>query len=292
MPFLSETEYCAYSHYSAMLERTRSDWLIAMYESYWDDSGTDSSCPLAIAACYVSRKTGWDRFTDAMYRIGREEGFETFHMVDFASKAEPFDGWDEPKRERVFQRVARAINENKLAGFGVAIPKDVFDRVVPTLPERLRSKCGKHHYTFAVKVLLVLIARWRAESGIKLPMRYVFDQMGKGKGEIMAVWDKKNLRDQNALEKLGLEPDGYSFESKTKFKPLQAADVLAWQMNWHMRNVIALDKHCADDCHPHFRILRLDQEMRLGFMTEGNFMTTIEKELEAMEESGEMQTKT
>ncbi len=63
-------------------------------------------------------------------------------------------------------------------------------------------------------------------------------------------------------------------------------------MNWHMRNVIALDKHCADDCHPHFRILRLDQEMRLGFMTEGNFMTTIEKELEAMEESGEMQTKT
>jgi hypothetical protein len=277
-------------HYSAMPERTRTDWLIGMYESYWDDSGTDSSCPLAIAACYVSRKSGWDRFTDAMFRIGREEGFEAFHMADFASGAEPFNDWDQPKKKRVFQRIAIAINENKLAGFGLAIPKEVLDRVVPTLPERIRAKCGKHHYTFAVKATLTMIAKWRAESEIRLPMQYVFDRMGKGKGEIMEIFDKKNLRDWDALGKLGMEPEGYSFQDKAEFKPLQAADVLAWQTNWHMRNVIALGKHCADDCHPHFKVLRLDQTMRLGFMTEENFMITIENELRAMEKNSEAQS--
>jgi len=222
-----------------------------------------------------------------MFRIGREEGFETFHMADFASGAKPFDGWDQYKKERVFQRIARAINENKLAGFGVAIPKNVFDRVVPTLPEKIRKKCGKHHYTFAVKATLSMIAKWRAESEMRLPMQYVFDRMGKGRGEIMEIFDRKNLRDWDSTAKLGIEPKGYSFLNKAEFKPLQSADVLAWQMNWHMRNVIALGRHCADDCHPHFKALRLDQEMRLGFMTEENFMVTIGNELRAMEKNGE-----
>jgi hypothetical protein len=285
MALVSENGYCAYSHFSAMLERTGHDWLIGMYESYWDDSGTDSSCPLAIAACYVSRKNGWDRFTDDLYRIGREEGFETFHMADFAAGAKPFDGWNEEKKSAVFRRLANAINANKQMGFGVAIPKEVFDRVVPTLPEPLRIKYGKHHYTFAVKVLLTLIGRWRVASLIKLPMRYVFDRMGKGKGEIMSIWDNDNLRGWDALGKLGMEPKGYSFEDKAEFKPLQAADVLAWQLNWHMRKVILAGRRDEEDCHPNFRLLRLDQGLELSFMTEENFMNTIKPDLVRLEKS-------
>ena len=41
------------------------------------------------------------------------------------------------------------------------------------------------------------------------------------------------------LKWYGIEKhDGYSFEDKANFKPLQGADILAWQQNSHMRNVI------------------------------------------------------
>jgi hypothetical protein len=258
-----------------------------MYESYWDDSGTDSNSPLAIAACYISRKSGWEQFTDSMFRIGREEGFETFHMADFASGAKPFDGWDGDKKRRVFRRVATAINQNKLAGFGVAIPKAVFDSVMPSQPAPVKAKCGKYHFTFAVKATLSVVARWREQSQIRLPMRYVFDRMGKGKGEIMDIFHAENLQDWDAIHKLGMEAGGVEFEDKSRLKPLQAADVLAWQMNWHMKNVIALGKHSADDCHPNFKLLRLHQTMELAFMTKENFINTIENELKALQRTNE-----
>src|SRR5260370_119087 len=86
-----------------------------------------------------------------------------------------------------------------------------------------------------------------------------------------------------ALERSGIDPQGFSFENKELFLPLQAADILAWQMNWHMRNVIGSQKHDVEDCHINFKVLRLDQHMRLAFMTEANFMNTIQRELEKLD---------
>jgi len=45
-------------------------------------------------------------------------------------------------------------------------------------------------------------------------------------------------------------------------------------------------KDDKEDCHPNFEILRRDQEMRLGFMTEVNFLNTMKRELEALERKG------
>jgi hypothetical protein len=262
-----------------------------MYEMYTDDSGTHAEHPLAIAACYISTKRGWRQFVDGFDSIRISEGFDEFHMADFVAKQEfgikPYCEWDGTKRERVYRRIVKVVNDNKRVGLGIGVPKEVFDKVVPTLPEPLRKKCGTNHYAFAVKVLMTMVAKWRLESAITLPMKYVFDRMGKGKGEIEAIW--KNVEDsewEGMLKKLGLEPEGYSFENKKLFKPLQAADILAYQMNWHLRNVILADKHDVRDCHFNFAILRHNQEMHLGFMTEENFKNTLDRELEIMQQRG------
>jgi hypothetical protein len=254
-----------------------------MFEVYFDDSGTDSQSPLAIAACYISTKRGWNEFTEAWKRIGSQEGFDTFHMADFAAKSKPFDTWDGDKRKRVYNRLAKTINDNKWVGFGIAIPKDVFDRVVPSLPEPVRTKCGKHHFTFVVKAVLTMIVAWRVEFGIKSPMNYIFDRMAKGRGEIKKIWDDIDHYENQLLERLGIEPHGFSFQNKECFHPLQAADILAWQMNWHVRNVIGSQAQDVEDCHANFRTLRLNQHMRLAFMTEANFMSTIQKELDKLD---------
>jgi Protein of unknown function (DUF3800) len=257
-----------------------------MFEAYFDDSGTDSNSPLAIAACYVSSKRGWDAFVEEWNLARYEEDFDVFHMADFAAPRElgkkPFCDWGSDKKKRVYNRLAKIINENKRIGCGIAIPKDVFDRLVPPLPESLRAEFGTQHYTCAVKTILWEIVKWRHSLGITLPIRYIFDRMGQGRGEIIAIWD--DVQRGHWKEKtLGMEPEGYAFENKAKFKPLQAADILAWQMNWHVRNVINAGKHDVDDAHPNFRILRLDQQMNLGFFTEENFLKTIEIKRRALQ---------
>jgi hypothetical protein len=257
-----------------------------MFEAYFDDSGTDSSSSIAIAACYVSTKRGWETFVKEWNIARYEEDFDVFHMADFAAKPDlgkkPFCDWNLEKKERVYKRLATIINENKRIGCGIAVPKDVFDRLVPSLPEKLREQFGTHHYTFAVKAVIALIGEWRLELGITLPVQYVFDRMGKGRGEIGALWD--NVHEEKWMgEIFGMECNGFSFHNKADLKPLQAADVLAWQMNWHMRNVINIGKHDVEDAHFHFRLLRSDQEMKLGFLTEGNFRNTIEIKRRALE---------
>lgn len=281
---MAHDEYCAYSHLSAMLDRTGVDWILGMYEAYWDDSGTDSSSQTVVAACYVSTQNGWNAFVRQWDQAREEEDFDYFHMADFAARKElgikPYCDWDATKRSRVYRRLAGIINENKWVGFGIAIPRDVFEREVPKLPEPIRKKCGKHVFTFAFKSVLKVIENWRKDYSITAPMRYVFDQMGKGIGEVKEVWDKETIDRYGLFERLGLEPEsaqGISFEDKRYFKPLQAADILACQQRNHLCKVILAGKDDVEDCHPHFRMLRLDQHMRLG--TEENFLATIRREM-------------
>ena len=258
------------SHFAEMLGRTKTEWLIAMFEVYFDDSGTDSQSDIAIAACYVSTKRAWGRFVNAWDRVRHEEGFDVFHMAEFRApreqRHEPFCDWDDDKKDRVYWRLANIINENKRIGIAVALPKEVYDQKVP---ERIRRSHGEDHYAFAVIKCLFLLAKWRDASLITLPTEIVFDWEEPGskkRSEISRILDSL---DDSIAKRFGMEYQGYSFHRRSDFKPLQAADILAWQMNRHMRKIYpGPDREEA--AHEGFRILREDQEMDLGFLTPKN----------------------
>jgi hypothetical protein len=67
---------------------------------------------------------------------------------------------------------------------------------------------------------------------------------------------------------LAWPPGGYSFQHKECFKPLQAADILAWQMRSSMDKIFPLGADHPELCHRGFRVLRAGQEMDLGFFTD------------------------
>jgi Protein of unknown function (DUF3800) len=277
-------EYSSYRHFASDLERTDPKCLIIMFTAYFDDSGTDGNSEIAVAACYVSTKTGWDNFVTGWGHARVQEGFDTFHMADFVAppeqRHEPFCDWDKLKKDHVYQRLAKIINENKRAGFAIAIHKELWNKT----PEKIRRHFGTEHYAFAVRVCLMQIAKWRKQSLISLPIRYVFDwEMNKNqkRKEISTTFDiLSNPENEDLAEIYGIEPCGFSFEHKEKFKPLQAADILAWQMRSHMRKVWEYGRDDESLCHPSFRLLRLDQNMELGFMTGqqiNNFVGKVEE---------------
>jgi hypothetical protein len=238
-----------------------------MFEVYFDDSGTDPQSDIAIAACYVSTIRGWKDFVNEWDMASSEEGFPFFHMAHFTAPPKqghkPFCDWDNTKKKRIYERLAQIINANKRIGIAAAIPKRVYDQA----SDLVRDKWGREHYTFAVRVCLMRLAEWREKSLISLPMQYFFDwemQRSTKRKEISGIWE--NMLDAWA-DKIGTNKEGYSFEHKEYFKPLQAADILAWQMNNHIRKILPFGEDRLELAHPGFTLLRKDQEVDLVFFT-------------------------
>jgi hypothetical protein len=252
-----------------------------MFTAFFDDSGTDGNSRIAIAACYLSTKRGWDDFVRQWDDARYEEGFDAFHMSEFIAPREhghqPFCEWDNAKKSHVYGRLAKIINENKRVGIACAVPKEPYDRIVP---ERMRQYYGREHYSFAVRMCMMRILDWREKSLISLPTRYTFDwemHAAQKRKEISLIFDTIH---KDVGKKFGIEPGAYSFEHKEVFKPLQAADVLAWQMRSHMDKIFPLGADKPELCHPGFRLLRQDQHMDLGFFTEEQLQSFVKQQEE------------
>jgi hypothetical protein len=213
-------------------------------EVYLDDSGTDGNTPIAVAACYISSKEQWDHFTRNWDDVREKEGFDVFHMCEFVAKKEaghkPFCDWDNAKKNRVYSKLASIINTRVRRGFAIAVPKASFDRYVF---QEFKDGYAADHYTWAVRSILCLIADWRQKLGIAEPMQFVFHRGSLGQDQINRIWQleaKKNT----ALPELrfGIASEGVLFEDGAVFKPLQAADILAWQIQNHMRRTVMVGK--------------------------------------------------
>jgi len=263
-----------------------------MFIACFDDSGTDSNSDIAIAACYVSTKRGWDDFVEAWNAVRWQEGFGAvpFHMAEFVAPNkqghQPWCHWNKEKKDHVYERLANVINENKRIGIAVAVPKAVWD----STPEQIRAHYGREHYTFAVRMCMNRLLDWRAGSLNILPLRYIFDwemNTSPKRKEISRVFDIIS-RPQNwqVARMLGIEPNGFSFEHREDFKPLQAADILAWQMRNHMRKIWPIGHDDVSLCHPGFAMLRENQEVDLGFFTAEQIQKFVKQNEELEKEHG------
>lgn len=259
---------------SAILERTGKEWFIVVidllpgdYEIHWDDSGTDSDSPVAIAACYVATKSQWDSFAPNWNNILREEEIDFFHMTDFMAhpknRVKPYCDWGADKKKRVYERLTGIIRIRVQHGFALTVGKKDYDDLIP---QEMKMHYGKDHYGWAVKCLMSEVSAWRTRWGITRPMKYVFSHIPKGKGTRGEILDILEAVREDPKEGInyGVVKDGLSIQDMRLFPPLQAADILAWNMLDHHLNVITKGLDDISDCSPWFKRLREGRPMTLG----------------------------
>lgn len=240
-------------------------------EIYWDDSGTHDESPIAVAACYVADHEQWTHFVRDWKRVGEDEGFDDFHMADFMAPPEkekhPYCDWDAAKKNRVYSRLTTIINVRARMGFAFGVPMPAFEKYAPL---HLKKEVTSDAFTFAVQSMLSLIGDWYARFGHGKAIQYVFEKRPK-MGKVNQTWQ---LIGENSFlaERLGARPnipDGILFQDPKLFKPLRAADILAWNMFTHMRDVVLQGLPDRPPyIKPYFDMLRRDRPMKLGFMTE------------------------
>jgi hypothetical protein len=199
-----------------------------MFTIYLDDSGSDPLQHVAIATAFIiphiqiARLEGeWDGFR-------QKHGFSSFHTSEFVakngkSKDGPWDQWDEGKRNKVFGRVRQIAKKYGTRAVSMAVNKAEYDEVVP---EEFRNYLGKHHYTWAVRQVIA----WIDKFSVSPPRRWVFDSMGKPKGERRIEIEDVMQYAGWLARKAGVTGDylNYEFRSSKDTPGLQCTDAISW----------------------------------------------------------------
>jgi hypothetical protein len=205
---------------------------------HFDDSGTHSESSIAVGASLVASVDQWRHFNRNWEEAEKQEGFGVFHMADFAAGEKHFKGWDDTKKKRVLERLCNIITTRISVGWSTSVTKKDYDDII--VDPFFRSWVGEFHYSFCVRQCAGTIGIWRRQQKKPSSLEYVFDQMSRGKGEIMRTMDWALDKSRVESRSTGFQPlTGYAFESKAKIWPLQAADIFAWASLQQMHKMIS-----------------------------------------------------
>jgi hypothetical protein len=220
--------YDGFAHFAASINAQAST-VMPMFTLYCDDSGTHAESNVAIAGCCIATVEQWKEVQRNWDEVNEKEKFGVFHMADFVARKEQFalaEWQDQAKRNRTLEKLINVITTRIEFGIAAAVLKSDYDAVVPS---DIRSRLGKNHYTFAIKMCVAYLEKWREERGYVEPMQYVFDQLSKGKGDINDAFNVVASGGPDAIRRYGVCEDGWSFQSKSVVTQLQTADIWAYE---------------------------------------------------------------
>jgi hypothetical protein len=204
------------------------------YTVYLDESGTHTASEAVAVAGYIAPPGAWAQFEVEWRAALTDLGVEAFHMAPFSNRAGRYAWWPEEKRRDGLARLIGIVNDRALASVGVVLPVHLYDRLLTgTARERSGGPYGLAAVACAMEVAEILRADEEAVAD------YVFENGALGRGQLAKV-----LRDNAGSP----EARNWSriasvrFEDKRRYLPLQAADILAYELYKHLPRHLGLDR--------------------------------------------------
>ncbi|MDO8531788.1 MAG: DUF3800 domain-containing protein [Dehalococcoidia bacterium] len=193
--------------------------------AYFDESGTHNDSKTVTVAGYLSTQSLWSAFDPEWRRILSCFGLTKFHMTDFVAKKDDFrEGWeDEAKRRALLGPLLSTINKHVIGSVGVSMLRTDYDAAFDS---KAAVRSGGPYGLGATWVLLQL-ARIMGFTQMQGAIKYVFEDAPRRKAAVQKAYDRVKVN-PGLLKALRVE--SLSFGLKAHYVPLQAADVLAYEV--------------------------------------------------------------
>ena len=194
-----------------------------LYNAYLDESGTHAGSRAVVVAGFVSNVSKWEAFSEQWSAALNEWGVSAFHMTDFESRHGEFADWKNEERRERLNRLLDLIIEHTFSSIGFVVRKKSFDEI---LSDEAKELCVDAYGLAAIGCWYNLALRAR-EPRIDGWVDYVMEAGCKGGGALQQIWSKQS-DDQQWLDNTRII--SLDFRSKHISPPLQAADILAYEL--------------------------------------------------------------
>lgn len=208
--------------------------LMAMLYAYFDESGTHAGSKVIAIAGWLAPESMWIKFQREWKRVLDSKGIEYFHMNEYEHgdpgvKPEPQPPYNWDKAERItFLRRLIDIVRNRTQ-FSVSFATDTSD--YPALAARVVAPPSA--YAWCATRCLKGIVQWCEYQGHAEPIAYVFEDGAGHNGELEKLRDDiMGSAELKAYYRMG----SLGFADKETLNPLQAADMLAYEIYKEMDN--------------------------------------------------------
>lgn len=236
----------------------------AKFEVYVDDSGSEPQSPIFYFGGFISSVERWAAFSNEWdSALALPPTLDYFKMSEAAGFWEQFSrkrGWNETNRDDRLITFARIINKYAMLRVSASIRHDLFEKYLLSLPAVERNLAvDEPHITLAFHFMSGAIA-FAHDQGIREPIDFIFDEQMGFKDEIRARWPiyksiyQLTAKGRQLAPLLGAEP---VFLDEKDRKPLQAADLYAWQArDYYVKNHQFKNQRIMVPLGPTLKLLR------------------------------------
>jgi Protein of unknown function (DUF3800) len=216
-----------------------------MISSYFDDSGTHTGgkwgpSRIVVVAGIVGTEGSlrglehaWQQQLDRPL-CGRKKPLSRFHMVDCQDSRGEFEGWNRAETDHFCYQLRQVIIDSRVGGYGIAISRQDWDELVT---DDVRGFLGDAE-GYCISQCFVRSLRWSRENCFDPQITFVFDNRTEAierRGKVLGhMFQAYNVGMQQNPQIVGT-----AFLSSTAIRPLQAADMLAWEIYQHGREILS-----------------------------------------------------
>lgn len=220
--------------FRVLLPREQPNGWLAMLTAYFDDSGTHGHSNIVLMAGVFGTEAEmrslellWQHVLDDPLD-GRKPPVGRFHMAECQDSRGEFEGWKRVEVDYFCHKLQDAILESGVAAYGMCCSRQDWDDVVTG---DMRAILGDAE-GFAVRNCFVKAIEWAKANTFDPEMTFVFDDRPQKMRETKVVFD--------AFERHTPYPHlaGIAFLTSHKVRPLQAADMIAWELYQHGNDIL------------------------------------------------------
>jgi hypothetical protein len=246
------------------------DRLIMNIYGYFDESGTHKGSPALAVGGFLAKADEWGAFTYEWEKALKDWGLPFFHMADFESRLGDYADWPNDVRKERLNRLLGIIGRHVIASVGTVISIADYDAVFPEdeapeapntqefapgiwtpwslepgepepevslKPGDIRRKSGGPYGLAAVEMCAEVARRVSPLVGDPF-VAYVFESGATGAGQILKVFQGMMAREETRISMRILS---IAFEDKRLFPPLQAADLLAYELHKQLPRQLGIE---------------------------------------------------
>lgn len=204
--------------------------LVALFRVFIDEGGTDVSSPILTVAGYIARPSRWKLFARDWNRVLKPTGIAVYHATDAQALQGDFKGWTSEKIADLASKLLPII-PRYAAGVSASIDMRDFNLAIGSRPELLRVFSTPYNACFHWLVMSLADYAHRAGTEPRFALVHETNSM-KAQAVEGFDWVRANSPFGNGKTLVSL-----SFADKTEFVPLQAADILAFEVNKRLKNL-------------------------------------------------------